>query len=125
MANGHGAVRATGRHEANPAGGVGGCVGNVGAVEGWQPGDFPGNIGTVRVAVGGLIRGPFVIGRRGSGVATVPRRSGIVQANYHVLSDASGVFHPLGVTFFWALYGWKFELAAGDRAFGVVRGQRI
>ena len=20
-----------------------------------------------------------------------------------------GVFHPLGLTFFWALYGWKYE----------------
>ena len=23
--------------------------------------------------------------------------------------DDVGVFHPLGLTFFWALYGWKFE----------------
>lgn len=49
---------------------------------------------------------------RGSAAAVVPvvpKRTGIVQANYHVLSDAGGVFHPLGVTFFWALYGWKFE----------------
>lgn len=40
---------------------------------------------------------------------TAPARTGIVRADYHVLSDDGGRFHPLGVTFFWALYGWKFE----------------
>jgi hypothetical protein len=36
-------------------------------------------------------------------------RKGLVRANYKVISDDNGIFHPLGLTFFWALYGWKYE----------------
>jgi len=43
--------------------------------------------------------------------ATAIRREGLVRAAHHVIGDDTGVFHPLGVTFFWALYGWKFERA--------------
>jgi hypothetical protein len=41
--------------------------------------------------------------------AAAVKRTGLVTANYHVVSDAGGPFHPLGLTFFWALYGWKYE----------------
>jgi len=40
-----------------------------------------------------------------------PRRTGLVRANYKVVYDDTGIFHPLGLTFFWALYGWKHERA--------------
>lgn len=36
-------------------------------------------------------------------------RKGVVRSNRKVVYDDTGVFHPLGLTFFWALYGWKFE----------------
>ena len=36
-------------------------------------------------------------------------RTGIVRAEHKALRDDTGVFHPLGLTFFWALYGWKYE----------------
>jgi hypothetical protein len=32
-----------------------------------------------------------------------------VRHAHHVVGDDTGIFHPLGVTLFWALYGWKFE----------------
>ena len=38
-----------------------------------------------------------------------PARTGIVHCERRVVRDDLGVFHPLGLTFFWALYGWKFE----------------
>ena len=38
-------------------------------------------------------------------------RPGLVRANYKVVFDDAGVFHPLGLTFFWALFGWKYERA--------------
>jgi hypothetical protein len=36
-------------------------------------------------------------------------RQGIVRTDGRCAIDDTGLFHPLGVTFFWALYGWKFE----------------
>jgi hypothetical protein len=36
-------------------------------------------------------------------------RTGIVRCERRVVRDDTGVFHPLGLTFFWALYGWKYE----------------
>ena len=36
-------------------------------------------------------------------------RAGLVRAGHKVLGDDTGIFHPLGLTFFWALYGWKYE----------------
>jgi len=46
--------------------------------------------------------------RRGSG-ARVTTRTGIVTQQGRVVRDDGGVFHPLGLTLFWSLYGWKFE----------------
>ena len=40
-----------------------------------------------------------------------PARRGLVRADYKVVRDDDGIFHPLGLTFFWALYGWKYERA--------------
>ena len=37
------------------------------------------------------------------------KRLGLVRAVGRAAQDDSGLFHPLGLTFFWALYGWKFE----------------
>jgi hypothetical protein len=39
----------------------------------------------------------------------VTPRQGLVVCDRRVVSDQTGIFHPLGLTFFWALYGWKFE----------------
>ena len=39
----------------------------------------------------------------------VTRRRGVVRAEGQVCRDDDGIFHPLGLTFFWALYGWKHE----------------
>ena len=39
----------------------------------------------------------------------VKKRFGIVRANGRAVQDDDGLFHPLGLTFMWALYGWKFE----------------
>ena len=36
-------------------------------------------------------------------------RRGLVRGDYHVTLDDGGPFHPLGVTLFWSLFGWKFE----------------
>ena len=36
-------------------------------------------------------------------------RKGLVRAQNKVVLDDDGVFHPLGLTFFWALYGWRYE----------------
>jgi hypothetical protein len=36
-------------------------------------------------------------------------RKGLVRAQNKVVLDDDGIFHPLGLTFFWALYGWKHE----------------
>jgi hypothetical protein len=36
-------------------------------------------------------------------------RKGLVRADGRCALDDDGQFHPLGLTFFWALYGWKFE----------------
>jgi hypothetical protein len=36
-------------------------------------------------------------------------RKGLVRAEGKVVRDDDGIFHPLGLTFFWALYGWKYE----------------
>ena len=41
----------------------------------------------------------------------ITARTGLVRANHKVVFDDTGIFHPLGLTFFWALYGWKFEHA--------------
>ena len=38
-----------------------------------------------------------------------PVRQGIVRCERRVVRDDTGVFHPLGLTLFWALYGWKHE----------------
>jgi hypothetical protein len=37
------------------------------------------------------------------------KREGLVGVYGRSASDAGGMFHPLGLTFMWALYGWKFE----------------
>lgn len=37
------------------------------------------------------------------------RRLGLVRADGRCAIDDTGLFHPLGLTFFWGLYGWKFE----------------
>lgn len=37
------------------------------------------------------------------------KRNGLVRADGRCAIDDDGLFHPLGLTFFWALYGWKFE----------------
>lgn len=42
---------------------------------------------------------------------SVTRRSGVVVAEGKSFRDADGFFHPLGATFFWALFGWM----NGDR----------
>ena len=39
----------------------------------------------------------------------ISKRGGLVRAVGRCVSDDVGLFHPLGITFFWALYGWKFE----------------
>jgi hypothetical protein len=47
-----------------------------------------------------------------SGVSRVPRvvrRTGVVQAVGRAVADDGGLFHPLGLTFMWAVYGEKFE----------------
>jgi hypothetical protein len=36
-------------------------------------------------------------------------RKGLVRADGRCAIDDGGLFHPLGLTFFWGLYGWKFE----------------
>ena len=36
-------------------------------------------------------------------------RPGVVSDDRKVTKDDAGIFHPYGLTFFWALYGWKFE----------------
>lgn len=36
-------------------------------------------------------------------------RQGIVRGQRKVVYDDTGIFHPLGLTFFWALYGWQHE----------------
>lgn len=36
-------------------------------------------------------------------------RTGLVRADGRCAIDDGGQFHPLGLTFFWGLYGWKFE----------------
>jgi hypothetical protein len=36
-------------------------------------------------------------------------RTGLVRAEHKVVRDDAGVFHPLGLTFFWGVYGWKYE----------------
>lgn len=36
-------------------------------------------------------------------------RKGLVRADGRCALDDTGLFHPLGITFFWGLYGWKFE----------------
>lgn len=36
-------------------------------------------------------------------------RKGLVRADGRCAVDDGGLFHPLGLTFFWGLYGWKFE----------------
>jgi hypothetical protein len=41
--------------------------------------------------------------------AVGPVRQGVVRAGNQVIGDDTGVFHPLGLTFFWALHGWKYE----------------
>jgi hypothetical protein len=38
-------------------------------------------------------------------------RKGLVVAEGQCAKDSDGIFHPLGVTFFWALFGWKYERA--------------
>jgi len=47
--------------------------------------------------------------RRQSAPPGTVKRRGLVQGTGHVVRDDDGIFHPLGVTLFWALYGWKFE----------------
>lgn len=46
-------------------------------------------------------------------VASVPpplvARTGLVRSEHKVVRDDGGVFHPLGLTFFWGVYGWKYE----------------
>lgn len=37
------------------------------------------------------------------------KREGLVTTYGRSASDADGMFHPLGLTFMWALYGWKYE----------------
>lgn len=41
--------------------------------------------------------------------ANTATRKGVVTADYKVLKDDTGIFHPLGITLFWALFGWKYE----------------
>jgi len=36
-------------------------------------------------------------------------RTGLVRAEHKVIRDDTGIFHPLGLTFFWGVYGWKYE----------------
>ena len=36
-------------------------------------------------------------------------RPGICRYDGQVIADDAGVFHPLGLTLFWSLYGWKYE----------------
>jgi hypothetical protein len=36
-------------------------------------------------------------------------RKGLVRADGRAVIDDTGSFHPLGLTFFWALFGWKNE----------------
>jgi hypothetical protein len=38
-------------------------------------------------------------------------RSGLVASDRKAVQDDAGHFFPLGLTFFWALYGWKYERA--------------
>jgi len=47
----------------------------------------------------------------GTSAETAPptARTGLVYGDRKVVKDDLGIFHPLGLTFFWALYGWKFE----------------
>jgi hypothetical protein len=44
-----------------------------------------------------------------SGSAPRIGRKGVVRAQGRVILDDTGIFHPLGLTLFWALYGWKYE----------------
>lgn|SRR5678816_595007 len=39
----------------------------------------------------------------------IHKRGGLVRANGKAVMDDVGMFHPLGITFFWALYGWRHE----------------
>jgi hypothetical protein len=52
---------------------------------------------------------PFAIVLERSAQPGPFRRSGLVRANGRSFVDDTGPFFPLGITFFWALYGWKFE----------------
>lgn len=53
-------------------------------------------VGTIALLRSAQTPGPF-------------NRDGVVRRVGKALTDARGLFHPLGMTFFWALYGWKFE----------------
>lgn len=37
------------------------------------------------------------------------QRKGVVVGINKSVADESGIFHPLGVTLFWAVWGWKFD----------------
>jgi len=39
----------------------------------------------------------------------IKKREGLVHNVGRAAVDSTGYFHPLGLTFFWALFGWKFE----------------
>jgi hypothetical protein len=39
----------------------------------------------------------------------INKREGLVTYQGKAVKDFTGSFHPLGLTFFWALYGWKHE----------------
>lgn len=47
----------------------------------------------------------------GGGTAARPPRRGVVRADGKAVRDDAGFFHPLGMTFFWAPQGWKFDNA--------------
>jgi hypothetical protein len=44
-----------------------------------------------------------------AGAHPLPTRKGIVRADGKAVRDDTGSFHPLGMTFFWAMQGWRGE----------------
>lgn len=52
----------------------------------------------------------WLLGERGpTPPGLVTARRGIVRASGRAVCDDDGFFHPLGLTFFWSLFGCKFE----------------
>lgn len=51
---------------------------------------------------------PYGGGSSGGGGGV--KRSGIPRASGRAVVDDTGGFHPLGLTFMWAMQGWKYEL---------------